>query len=1441
MKLKYLIIALLGLFSSISAKTQTYCTPSYTAGNFYISEVKFGTGSGINGWTNTSNARGASGYSDFTGNANFYSLLQLNTEYDIEITTNDGQGSRDFHVKVHFDWDGDKVFDDVLDLGVKNDPYIWTGKIKTPVTNPSVVTRMRVVMEWDSDNDAGPDATACDNDTYGEAEDYAIEICDGTLMSNNSTDVLAASTRPTKQSAVNQDIVGVNFKALGCADEIKVTGITFGEGLSSNISRDVNLASVFFTGETPAYSTAASLGSTNAISAVSTVNGFSQTVIEGDNWFWVAFNIKDDAQPYDIVDAEVLSITYDSSGVTKTLSVANGNPLGTRQILYKYCEPTPANASGFHINSVALGAVSNANNGAAASNRYGDYVISQNIYDLCVGNDYDLNLALVRTSERLYGNPQSLYAHIYFDWNQDGDFSDEQEHMLVGTAMHVNTLGLSETITMDDIVINPPSIAKNGFTVMRVAVSNTSKPDACVGTPSGETEDYLLRIRNVGVLSSNDGDILCAQDSVELIVSDTNDVYNYQIQSSANGVNWTALPGSSNQISYYTAFLDTTTFFRVISPEASCPSDSIRGRTLEISQVGLSPVKSDKSQICLNDTVTLSSSFEFPSQSFATFTDVPAISAGTVSNFPITVEGLDYSILSKVNLDSVCLDFGSSDAANASIYLAPPSGTQNILLSAGRGANAADTDFNTVCFTRHASNSLDQETGVLDGSYLPENSWDRFIGENPNGDWTFIIAQDGALGTAYVDRVMLHFGFNDSIYWSPNDSLFTDNPSDTIKVIPSNTGTYKAQLFNPYCNDIDSALIEVFSGAPIVVSIDSVLPKGDLCLGDDISFYSSLNENISNPPISWFINDVKVVGEQELAFTNNTLSDLDEIKVVFELTNACGNFFSADSTNVDLNPVLDPTVNISLDKTLPVCEGDQVNFTANANDFGPNPSFEWLVNGQSSQVGGTSYSSSSLVNGDVVEVVVNTDYACVSRSSESDQINFETISELDPGITLTSSATNDIQCLNKEITFAVDTSANNSGGYGTIQWYVDGIPVTVNSLSTATDTFSQGQHVVRVEYQVNSSCTKSSLVSDDVSFEVGADIVPSIEFTSSASQVCAGDSIFFEVSKIENGGDDPKIQWFKNSSAIPGATGMSYASNQFKNQDEINVRLESSIECISFEQAFAEEAALIKVSDRTPTEVNIASDAEGTPFCEGTQVKIEIDYSLGGGVKPVFEWFVNNQRVQKNALEYYLTDSLKSGDRVFARMFPNSVCATPELPVSDTLSFEVNPIPFVDYQAVQVGADVEFAPNRNDFVSYTWEFGTGETSIQTTPVYQYSDQGNYNSCLTVVDENGCSNKKCKVVQYTPVTGISDQRGTDSELVIYPNPSAGIINISGIQDLDLTRLSVLSISGKKVNVSAEMFTKSSNENKLDLRSLAKGVYLLQVQAADKISNFKITLH
>ncbi len=120
MKLKYLIIALLGLFSSISAKTQTYCTPSYTAGNFYISEVKFGTGSGINGWTNTSNARGASGYSDFTGNANFYSLLQLNTEYDIEITTNDGQGSRDFHVKVHFDWDGDKVFDDVLDLGVKN-------------------------------------------------------------------------------------------------------------------------------------------------------------------------------------------------------------------------------------------------------------------------------------------------------------------------------------------------------------------------------------------------------------------------------------------------------------------------------------------------------------------------------------------------------------------------------------------------------------------------------------------------------------------------------------------------------------------------------------------------------------------------------------------------------------------------------------------------------------------------------------------------------------------------------------------------------------------------------------------------------------------------------------------------------------------------------------------------------------------------------------------------------------------------------------------------------------------------------------------------------------------------------------------------------------------------------------------------------------------------
>ena len=949
----------------------------------------------------------------------------------------------------------------------------------------------------------------------------------------------------------------------------------------------------------------------------------------------------------------------------------------------------------------------------------------------------------------------------------------------------------------------------------------------------------MIKVNSVGYLSVNTSPVLCNPDSVDLLVLQANSNRNYSLQSSPNGTTWNDVASTTNFTSFTTGLLDTTTFYRLKATNAICPSGDIKTEAYEIAYAGVKPVQSDKDQICLNDTAELNSSFEFPAVSFSTFTDVPANGPGTYAEFPITVENLPYGILSQVNLDSVCLDFGSSDAANTFIYLKAPGGEKNILLSNGRGANAADSDFNRVCFTKHATTAVADESGVLNGTYTPDEDWDKFIGIDPNGDWTFAVATSAGLGSSYIDQVFLHFGFNTELSWTPTDSIVGASNADTIRVNPSASTTYKASLSNPYCTSVDSITITVLSGAPITINIDSVRPLAPICDGTEVFFYASLSEQIDNAPLKWFVNGTEQMGENGFVFSSSNLTNGAVVKVDFDLTTVCGNFQSDDSETVSIMPIITPTLSMAVNQSLPVCEGTSVTFTATANDFGPNPVYEWFVNGNSVQQGGTSYQSSSLNNGDLVEVEVSTDYPCATKSTDKVGITFATTTELDPEITLVSDAAPDLQCLGREITFTADTAFNNAGGRGTIKWFVDGIMVNVNSLSTSSDTFSTGTHFVRVEYHVNSSCTKSNLVSASVQFEVGEDVIPKVEFSASNELVCRGDSIFFTITKIENGGANPQFQWFKNSQPISGETGTIFATNNFRNQDEITVRLISSIECVSFEQAFG-SVAVVRIAEPTQTEINITSDYEITPFCEGTPVKVETDYILGGGVEPIIEWFLNENKIQKSSLTFVNLNTLKQGDKIYAKMYPNSVCPAPVLPVSDTISFQVNPLPVVDYQAVQNGNDIEFIPNNNEFVSYKWEFGTGESSVQINPTYQYNGGGDYQTCLTVVDQNGCSNKKCKAVRYTPTVSVLEKDGNET-IKLFPNPNNGEFFITGIQGSEVLSLVVLDLRGNQITLHKKEISLQKDAIGIKTQNLASGVYLLQIQGRYKVSHIQFVVN
>jgi hypothetical protein len=103
--------------------------------------------------------------------------------------------------------------------------------------------------------------------------------------------------------------------------------------------------------------------------------------------------------------------------------------------------------------------------------------------------------------------------------------------------------------------------------------------------------------------------------------------------------------------------------------------------------------------------------------------------------------------------------------------------------------------------------------------------------------------------------------------------------------------------------------------------------------------------------------------------------------------------------------------------------------------------------------------------------------------------------------------------------------------------------------------------------------------------------------------------------------------------------------------------------------------------------------------------------------------------------------------------------------------------------------------------------------------------------VTITDTNlGCTDT-ASVTVHVVVTGINEQAGPKNELVIYPNPTNGIVNIKGAGEQDL-KITVRNVYGETIlNV--------PDSPTLDLSGFAKGIYYLTVRSCKtKILNYKI---
>lgn len=151
----------------------------------------------------------------------------------------------------------------------------------------------------------------------------------------------------------------------------------------------------------------------------------------------------------------------------------------------------------------------------------------------------------------------------------------------------------------------------------------------------------------------------------------------------------------------------------------------------------------------------------------------------------------------------------------------------------------------------------------------------------------------------------------------------------------------------------------------------------------------------------------------------------------------------------------------------------------------------------------------------------------------------------------------------------------------------------------------------------------------------------------------------------------------------------------------------------------------------------------------------------------------------------------------------------------------------------------KFVPVRNDYVTYTWNFGDGQTSTEATPVHQYTSDGNYMVELHAVNADDC---ECVLTQNkTVVNSGVNQLGFDALIKSYPNPASTKLYIEYNVTVGINAMYIVDYTGKRVQQVILEGNHINGDLSIDVSNFANGIYFIKAETENGniISRFVIS--
>ena len=295
-----------------------------------IFNVTFGT---LNNSSTCSTTGGAGSilkeYSNYTGVAAPNVAQCASVSFSVQIGTCGGNYSN--AVAIFIDWNADLDWADAgetvyTSASSTSGAHTESGSITVPGSTSLGNKRMRVVNVQTSTPSS---ITACGTYSWGETEDYIINVTSGaalTYTSSTTTQVVAGSVT---RCASNQQIIGVQV-VMGAGCSSSLTQFQLGAGSSTNLLADVSTIHIYYTGTTNTFALTNEFvaGGTVPTGATNTING-TQNLVSGTNYFWIAYDMNTIATVGDLIDGSCTQMTIATINrvPTATNPAGSGNKL----------------------------------------------------------------------------------------------------------------------------------------------------------------------------------------------------------------------------------------------------------------------------------------------------------------------------------------------------------------------------------------------------------------------------------------------------------------------------------------------------------------------------------------------------------------------------------------------------------------------------------------------------------------------------------------------------------------------------------------------------------------------------------------------------------------------------------------------------------------------------------------------------------------------------------------------------------------------------------------------------------------------------------------------------------------------------------------------------------------------------------------------------------